>query len=150
MPISQNLLFSAAVPTDPEFPDRPGEALLRGLSRELAAAGWGIGAVDLWRDCGWSLTCQRASSRLEVVVSDVSPDEWLLQISPWYVPGIVGLLFGKRASASPEDVYDLAVAVHRGLLTAGYLGRPRWLWDGFPDDGNASSEPVRPANRAGT
>jgi len=141
MPISQNLRFTAAVPQDPEFEHPPGAFLMRRLSSELAAAGWGTDNMDNWRDCGWSVVCRLASSELEVVISWVDKGYWMLQVSPRRRPGLIGRLFAAEASASATDVHELALAVHRGLSALHYLGSPRWRWDAFPDELHSRSEP---------
>lgn len=100
--------------------------------------------MDNWRDCGWSVGCRRASSELEVVVSQIQDGQWMLQVSPRRTPGLIGSLFGGKPSASPRDVHELAVAVHWALSTLGYLGSPHWRWDGFPDEKHSTSEPQAP------
>jgi hypothetical protein len=141
MPISQNLKFTATVQKDAEFDHPPGAALMRRLAGELATAGWSTDEMDNWRDCGWSVGCRRGSSELEVVVSQIQDGQWMLQVSPQRRPGLIGSLFGGKPSASPGDVHELAVAVHRGLSTLQYLGSPQWHWDGFPDEKHSTSEP---------
>jgi hypothetical protein len=141
MPISQNLRFAATVREDTEFDHPPGAALMRRLAAELTLAGWITDEMDNWRDCGWSVVCRRGSSDLEVVVSQIQDGEWMLQVSPHRVPGLISGLFGSRPSATVTDVHELAVAVHRTLITAQYLGSPRWRWDRFPDDAHSTPEP---------
>src|SRR4051812_21059987 len=111
MPISQNLWFTAEVPKDLEFENPEGAALMRSLSTELAAAGWQSDEMDNWRDCGWSVVCQRGPSELEVVVSQIEDGQWMLQVSPKKKPGAIGRLFGGKPSAGPSEVQELAVAV---------------------------------------
>src|SRR5688572_2188505 len=113
MPISQNLRFTAAVPADAEFDDPPGAALIRRLSADLARAGWQCGDFDNWRDCGWSVVCRRACAEIEVVVAQIPDDAWMLQISPYYMPGLIGRLFGRQRSATAGEIHELALAVHR-------------------------------------
>jgi len=144
MPTSQNLRFAATVPKDAEFDHPAGAALMRRLSSELAAAGWSTDEMDNWRECGWSVLCRRGSSALEVVVSQIQDGQWMLQVSPQRSPGLIGSLFGGKPSASPGDVHELAVAVHRALSTLQYLGNPQWRWDGFPDEKHSTSEHERP------
>jgi hypothetical protein len=141
MPTSQNLRFTASVPKDAEFDHPSGAVLMRQLSAELATAGWSTEEMDNWRDCGWSVVCRRGSSELEVVVSWVQRGYWMLQVSPKHSPGLIGSLLGSKPSASPSDVHELAVAVHRGLSILQYLGSPQWRWDRFPDEGHSTSEP---------
>ncbi len=114
---------------------------MRRLSAELAAAGWSTDEMDNWRDCGWSVGCRRATSELEVVVSQIEDGQWMLQVSPRRVPGLIGGLFGSKPSATATDVHELALAVHRALSTLQYLSSPQWRWDGFPDEKHSTPEP---------
>jgi hypothetical protein len=141
MPISQNLRFTTVVPVDSEFQHPLGASLMRGLSGELAAAGWNTDEMDNWRDCGWSVVCRGASSELEVVISWVEPGYWMLQVSPRRAPGFVERLLGAQPSATAADVYQLALAVNRALSTLHYLGSPQWRWDEFPDEKHSAPEP---------
>jgi len=141
MPTSQNLGFAARVPADAEFDHPAGATLVRHLSRALPAAGWSTQEMENWRDCGWSLVCYRALSELEVVVSQIEAGEWMLQVNPRRVPGFISRLFGSKPSATPKDVHELALAVHGTLSKAQLLGRPRWRWDGFPDETNSTPKP---------
>jgi len=141
MPIAQNLRFAATVQNDPEFAHPPGAALMRRLASELTAAGWSTEPMDNWRDCGWSVGCRRGPSQLELVVSQIQDGEWMLQVSPDRVPGLISGLFGSRPSATPDQVYELALAIHRALSAAQLLGNPHWRWDGFPNEEHSTSEP---------
>jgi hypothetical protein len=141
MPTSQNLRFAATVPKDAEFDHPAGAALMRRLAAELSTAGWSADEMVNWRDCGWSVVCRRGSSALEVAVSQIQDGQWMLQVSPQYSPGLIGRLFGGWPSASPGDVHELAVAVHRSLLTLQSLGSPQWRWDGSPDERHSTPEP---------
>jgi hypothetical protein len=141
MPTSQNLRFTANIPKDAEFDHPAGAALMRRLSAELAAAGWSTEEMDNWRDSGWSVGCRRGISELEVVVSQIEAGQWILKVSPRRVPGFFTGLFGSKPSATATDVHQLALAVHRSLSTLQYLGKPRWRWDGFPDEKHSTPEP---------
>ena len=145
MPISQNLRFTATAEKDAEFEHPPGAALMRSLSTKVAGAGWVTDHIDNWRDCGWSLVCRKASSELEVVITWVQRGYWLLQVSPRRVPGFISRLFGGKVSASPSDVYELALCIHHALSKLQFLGNPRWRWDGLPDDKDSALEPQPPS-----
>lgn len=141
MATSQNLRFAATVPPDTEFDHPPGAALMRRLSAELSMGGWRTDEMDNWRDCGWSVACSRGSCQLQVALSQIQNGEWMLQVSPHRVSGFFAGLVGSKPSASPADVYELALAVHRALSVDGFLASPRWRWDGFPDDEHSTPEP---------
>lgn len=147
MPVSLNLRFAAAVPADTEFDHPAGAALMRILSRALAVAGWNTDEMDNWRDCGWSVVCRRASAKLEVVVSRIQGGEWILQVNPHRILGIISGLFGSRPSATPSDVHELALSIHQTLSAAQLVGAARWRWDGVPDDRYSTPEP-QPAHGA--
>jgi hypothetical protein len=143
MPISQNLRFTTTVQKDVEFEHPPGAALMRGLVSELSKVGWSTDEMDNWCDSGWSVVCRRESAQLEVVVAQIQDEDgqWMLQISPQSLPGIIGRMFGGKASAMPTDVHELALAIHRALSKLQYLGSPQWHWDGFPDEKHSTLEP---------
>jgi len=141
MPISQNLRFNATVQEDTESEHPLGASLMRRLSSELAAAGWSNDEMTNWRDCGWSVVCHRGASELQTVVSWVVRGYWMLQISPHRAPGSIGRLLGAHPSATPTDVHQLAIAVHRALSTLQYLGSAQWRWDAFPVEMHSTPEP---------
>ena len=114
---------------------------MRSVATEVAAMGWNVDEMDNWRDCGWSIVCRRDPAELEIVVSQIQDGEWMLQVSPMRVPGFIGKLFGSKLSATPSEVHELALAVHRALSIAHVLGNPRWRWDGLPDENNSTPEP---------
>ena len=142
MATSQNLRFAATVPSDAEFDHPPGATLMRRLSAQLSKVGWHTDEMGNWRDCGWSISCTRGSSQLEVILTQVQNGEWLLQIVPHRVPGFFGRLVGKKASAIPAEIYELSVFVHRALSLAGFLASSRWRWNEFPDDEHSTPEPT--------
>ena len=114
---------------------------MRRLSAELSSMGWPTDEMENWRDCGWSVSCSRGFGQLQVVLSQIQNGEWMLQIAPQRVPGFFGGLIGGKPSATPAEVYELALSVHRALSAGGSLSSPRWRWDGFPDDEHSTPEP---------
>lgn len=141
MPISQNVTFVGEAQSDPEFDHPAGASIARRLEAGLRNAGWLVSDIDNWRDCGWSIECSRGDVRLEVSLALIDPGKWMLQVAPWKVPGPLGRLFGKRPSAMPADVLDLAKAVHAQLVQEARYSQFSWCWDGFPEEGNSASEP---------
>jgi hypothetical protein len=138
---SQNVRFEGVVPADKEFEHPAGASLARALEAELGKAGWKTAEFDNWRDCGWSIPCSRGLVSIEIVLSQWE-QAWMLQVAPAESPGLLGGLFGKKASASPSDVLQLARDVHRFLSTEGHFSNIGWRWDGFPDKSNATPEPL--------
>jgi hypothetical protein len=145
MAISQNARFSGSALTDAEFEHPPGAAIARNLREALVQRGWEVSEIDDWRDSGWSFTCCRPALQLEVSIAKTSVgevDEWFLQIAPTYVPGLIGRVLCKAASASPEAVQVLARDLFAALSEIGQFGNFMWCWDGTPDEENSSPEPV--------
>ena len=133
---SQNATFSGSSPPGPREIDPPGEFIAIKLRAALGAAGWELGEVDNWRDCGWSFPCRRRDCELEVVIT-ASDSRWWLQIAPLHAPGWLGRLMGQQPSAVAGDTYDLAQRVHQLLVTDGFRDF-LWRWDGPPDEGSAT------------
>lgn len=115
-----------------------GEAVARQLAAGLAARGWQVGAIEAWRDSGWELACARGATKLVMLLTAGGGEDGSGQIAPADVPGLIGRLRGRRASAAPADVLALATDVHALLAAAGFtdLG---WVWDDYP-----SSAPIGP------
>lgn len=139
---SQNLRFRATVPDEEVDEHPPGISLARRLANDLDDIGWCSGELDNWRDCGWSFRCRRGESDLEVVVCRIDDGEWMLQAYPFRMPGLLRQAFGGQPSATPQDIYDLATAIHNVLASAGWLIDPKWRWDGFPSDDQSTPTPT--------
>jgi hypothetical protein len=63
-------------------------------------------------------------------------------VAPSAVPGLLGRLFGRVASAQPEETTQMARAVQKILSADGTFSGFRWRWDGFPDDAKSTPEPI--------
>jgi hypothetical protein len=143
MPISQNARFTGPASVDREFEHPPGASIARRLSEGLANRGWVASEIDNWRDSGWSIRCGRGASTLELTVAKgAEDDEWFLQIAPAYVPGIIGRLRNKPASATPDDIHALAMDTHDTLTASGRFGGFMWQWDGPPDATTSTPTPT--------
>lgn len=138
---SQNLRFYAFFPADSEDNGPPGAALMRKISAHLADKLWTVDEMVNWRDCGWSIICRTTYSTLEIVLSEVRSGEWMLQISPFDVPGFLRMLFGAKVSATESEIHELAISVHNFISLLPECQKLRWRWDGFPDDDSSTSEP---------
>jgi hypothetical protein len=143
MPLSQNARFSGDVVPDAEFDHPPGASIARLLRDALAKQGWEVSEIDNWRDSGWSISCCRRASKLELVIAKMAVgEEWFLQIAPSYVPGLFGWLFSKPTSAQPDAVQALAKDTFVALSESGRFGKFMWSWDGPPDEVRSTPEPV--------
>lgn len=143
MAISQNARFSGEAAPDAEFEHPEGASISRFLRDALAKRGWEVSDIDNWRDGGWSITCCRFASKLELVIAKMAVgDEWFLQIAPSYVPGLFGWLFNKPASAPTDAIQALAEDAFAALSESGRFGKFMWCWDGPPDEVNSTPGPV--------
>ncbi len=142
MALSQNARFSVDIISDQTIEHPLGGSIARMLMAGLATRGWEVSDVDNWRDSGWSFTCGRRTLNLQVVLAGtVDSSEWLVQIVPTFVPGVLGRLFGRRASASTALIFAVAQDVHSILLEEG--GRDfKWCWDGYPEEETSTPQPV--------
>jgi hypothetical protein len=143
MAISQNARFSGEAVRDSELERPPGASIARLLKDALAKRGWEVSDIDNWRDGGWSISCFRPASKLELVIAKMEVgEEWFLQIAPGYVPGLVGWFLSKPASAAPDAVQALAQHAFSILSENGRFRDFIWCWDGPPDRGNSTPAPV--------
>jgi hypothetical protein len=143
LPISQNVTFSGVAPPDVEWPHPPGASIARLLREGVKQNGWAPDELDNWRDVGWSIRCQRASCELQVAFSACGTEQWMLQVAPNSIPGLLRRVLGRQPSANANDCLALAVVVHETLSRAGY-SEFRWEWDGPPTNAS-SSRPTPPA-----
>jgi hypothetical protein len=132
MPISLNGSFAGAAPADPEFEHPAGLPIARLLREAARTQGWEAGQPDSWRDTGWFFACGHGAARLEVVITASGQDQWMLQVAPASVPGVLGRLLGSQPSAAPLDVRALSTLIHRALADAANYRGFRWQWDGPP------------------
>jgi hypothetical protein len=140
---SQNATFLGAVSPDAEFDHPEGLPVLRVLREGLRSGTWTLGEFENWRDSGWSVACRRGGSEVELVVASTgTPEEWMVQIAPCKIPGLLGRALGRAASASADQCQEVALLVHP--ILAGRFTRLRWRWDGFPDDWNSTAAPTPP------
>jgi hypothetical protein len=121
--ISQNARFSGEASPDSEFEHPPGASISKFLRDTLLKRGWQVSEIENWRDGGWSIKCSRPPSELELVIAKMAVgEEWFLQISPTYVPGLVGRLLKKQVSASPNAIQALAQDAYSILSQGGSSG----------------------------
>jgi hypothetical protein len=142
VPISQNVLFRGTPPPDEEFEHPPGCYMIRALHKALTEPSWTPSQFDNWRDCGWSIECIQEGRSIRIAIAQVRDSMWMLQIAPSVVPGLLGRLFKKQASAAPEQCLDVAKRVHNILSSYKLFSDFRWRWDGYPDDGPSTSAPA--------
>jgi hypothetical protein len=77
------------------------------------------------------ISCRRGAAEFEVSFAELQGSEWMLQIAPANVPGVVARLRGGKSSAQRDDVLALATCIHDWI--AGVSSDQRRRWDGFPD-----------------
>lgn len=141
MGFSQNVRFKAIEGNESSYPHPPGFELACQLASDITAYGWRTNEVDNWRDSGWSFLCSRDGAEIECIVCRIADGEWLMQLCPARTPGFVGRAFGNKPSATRQDVYDLAVAMHDVLQSAMLLEKAKWQWDDFPSDERSTAMP---------
>ena len=117
--------------------------LIRALSARLNALSWVVSDIECWRDGGWVVFCKRGNAEMQIVLTPVREGDWVLQIAPKK-----SSLFGRTGeppSASPQEVYQLALDVHDSLGQDPTFDTPRWCWDNYPDGKNSMPRPQMPA-----
>lgn len=145
MAISQNARFSGTADPDNEYDHPLGSSIAKLLKDSLSKRGWVVSEIDNWRDSGWAVKCCRPLSTLQLVIAKMAKgEEWFLQIAPTYVPGFIGWLLKKNASAQPDAVQALAQDCFSILWETGRYREFMWCWDGLPEPGNSSAEPDLP------
>jgi hypothetical protein len=142
MKISQNLRFSGVAPVDKEYDHPPGISIARLLESKLEKMEWETQEIDNWRDCGWFFQCKKEKANLEIALAGNDKNEWMLQIKPAYLPGIIGKLFGKVPSAGSNECYVLAKQVSKILIEESNYSNFKWCRNGFPDKNKSTPEPI--------
>jgi hypothetical protein len=142
MPRSLNLKWAAALCPEDSQDLRPGRWFAAELRRQLSACGWRVAEPGDWRDVGWCLIGTRGASSVSLFMAHLVPgEEWLLQLAPTRLPGLIGRLRGQQPSATPAELLGLARAVHAAFVQLPRVSSVRWRWDGIPDE-HASREPA--------
>lgn len=142
MPLSQNVVFDGTPPSDAEFDHPPGCFIARLLRESLSSAGWRSAQIENWNDRGWRILCSLDTSSLQIGFMRLGNGQWMLQISPEDIPGLVGRLLGKRPSADPSQCQALAEAVHGELSSSDLFSGFAWCWDGYPGDQETTERPI--------
>lgn len=143
MPLSLNVRFEGASPPDPEAPHPPGAGIARSLEGALRARGFAVDPADNWRDAGWVLGYGQGQDALDVALAPTGPREWMLQVGPRQVPGLIASLLGRKPPDRGGAIYDLARAVGAALTEFGFVGAA-WRWDGPPRAGDSPEPPPVP------
>jgi hypothetical protein len=127
-----------------------GVDVARRIRAEIDPGAWSAGELEAWYGAGWSISfrCGRGEVELVVAPADEEGEEWAVQVAPARLPGPIGRALGRHASATPEDVLELARAAHAVLASDGRFTGLRWTWNHFPEDATeATREPARPVRR---
>jgi hypothetical protein len=143
MPKSLHLRFFCDLQPSNVTSHPAGESVANVLRKGLVQRGWSASDLDNWRDSGWVFICMKNRAALQLVLAEMATkSEWLVQISPNYIPGLVGWIFGWKSSGSPKDIYLNARDLQETVATLGQFSRVLWCWDNIPDDINGSSQPT--------
>lgn len=141
--LCQNVLFVGESPGSDPLDHPPGEGIAKQVESSLREQGFDPGPIDNWRDCGWSMALTLRDAVLQIALAPATePKLWIAQVACINQPGFLSRLFGAKVSDRSGELFDVAMALHRALVGAGYLDI-RWRIDGFPDGGNSSPEPRR-------
>jgi hypothetical protein len=122
-----------------------GDSIVHCLASGFETIGWTIGASECWRDSGYVLTIHRDATNLQIITTPYhgTDDRWILQIAPSFVPGVLGRMLSRTSSASPEELYEVAVESKGFLADAGFYNF-RWCWDDFADSEDCPCDPPAP------
>jgi hypothetical protein len=143
MVISQNVRFCGTALPGEDFEHPTGASIATFLSTHLMERGWRALELENWRDVGWIFVCSSDKAELDVVLAEMATrSHWMAQISPTYVPGLIGWTRKKKPSASPADILRLAIDVHQILSAQGGYSQFMWCWDGYPDEDRSTPTPV--------
>ncbi len=139
MAFSQNARFVGAF-EDSDADEHPVGSLLAGvLSSALDGSGWTVSEIDNWRDVGWCFNASQDGAELQVVISGLRNQEWMLQVGPARGGGLLAAIFRRAPSASVSDCFEAAGVVHDTLRARG--AALLWRWNGPPDETTGTSEP---------
>ena len=144
MALSLNARFEGDAPADPDDPHPPGAGIARAIEESLRTQGFSVDPFDNWRDAGWVIGYRSGQDALDVALAATGPGQWMLQVAPREVPGLLGSLFRRRRPDRAQAIYDLARAVDAALAESG-LGGAAWRWDGPPRVGDPRVPPPVPA-----
>ncbi len=141
---SQNATFYGAEP-ESDGEHLRGVSISRLLAAGLSPQGWTIDGADCWRGSGFVLMIHRATTNLQIITTPY-PDEddrWILQIAPSFVPGVLGRIFGRTCSCTPDDLHEIATESKLLLADAGFYDF-LWCWDDLADSEDCPCDPPGP------
>jgi hypothetical protein len=139
--LSQNVLFVGESTGDDPHEHPPGAGIAQRIANSLGEQGFLPGSIDNWRDCGWSIELLLGQAVLEIgLAATAEPKLWMLQVACLNHPGFLARIFGAKKLDCSKELFEVASAIHRALVSAGYA-EIRWRVDGYPDDGDNSREP---------
>lgn len=128
MSMSQNVVFEGELLNDSE---PKGLEIAQILVNHLSDDKFKTSSVENWRDCGWEFKYYSLNVSLTIRIASIDLNQWLLQIIPSQIPGLISRTLGKKATAEGTDVYELSKKVHNGLNNCGFR-LFQWSWDDDP------------------
>ncbi len=140
MALSLNVRFEGTSPPDPDDPHPPGAGIARSIEATLRQQGVAVDPIDDWRDAGWVVGHGQGAEALDIALAATGPQEWMLQVGPRNVPGLIATLLGRRPPDRSSAIHALAVAVDGALVNLGMTGLA-WRWDGPPKVGDSRVPP---------
>jgi hypothetical protein len=143
---TQNVSFAGPDIRDRTF-ERPAgygiSVLLHDAISDLAD----VGAIENWRDVGWSFCIGDAENRqLEFALTGAFGDDvWMARICPRIRLNWFGRLIGKKTPDLTNEIYDISIEIDRVLRSNGFTGFC-WRLNGEPI---ARHDPPRPVDNTG-
>ena len=128
------------IPQDEVLEHSRGAWLAKGIQARLGEE-WALSEIENWRDSGWAIESKTKGREIRISFASNEENEWMLQVCPVPAQGLIGSLFGAKASASDEDTYQAGLHCDRVLKEDLKLEEVLWCWNAFPDPDNSSDEP---------
>ena len=113
MGFSQNARLRVKRPESSEETP-PGFSFAGEIAKILEASGYVVGEPDNWRDSGRSFRASRDGAELEVILSRIETDDWVLQLGPGHGTGLLAKILGR----SPQRRTRTAMSGRKWSITS--------------------------------